>query len=181
MIVFRKNKNLKQLIGTNTIRNNQKFLTPTQITTAGQCTPCCKGQSLCCQQVLKTTKFTNTQTKENFTIFHQVTCHNNYVIYLLECTMSKIQYLGKSETSFDIRPNNHRKDIKKPNVIETCKHFNNNEHTFNKQDKFIITEQLRNINTIPTTTLKLRLRERENFWIKILKTLTSYGLNQELN
>ena len=40
MIVFRKSTSLKQLIGTNTIRNNQKFFTPTQTTTAGQCTPC---------------------------------------------------------------------------------------------------------------------------------------------
>ena len=30
MIAFRKNTSLKQLIGTNTIKNNQKFLTPTQ-------------------------------------------------------------------------------------------------------------------------------------------------------
>ena len=29
MIAFSKNTSLKQLIGTNTIRNNQKFLTPT--------------------------------------------------------------------------------------------------------------------------------------------------------
>ena len=27
------------------------------------------------------------------------------------------------------RLNNHMKDIKKPNAIEACKHFNNNEHT----------------------------------------------------
>ena len=40
MITFRKNTSLKQLTGTNTIRNNQKFLAPTQTTTAGQCTPC---------------------------------------------------------------------------------------------------------------------------------------------
>ena len=40
MIAFRKNTSLKQLIGTNTIRNNQKFVTHTQTTTAGQCTPC---------------------------------------------------------------------------------------------------------------------------------------------
>ena len=33
----------------------------------------------------------------------------------------------------------------------------------------------------PTETLKLRLKERENFRIKKLKTLTPYGLNQELN
>ena len=30
MIAFRKNTSLKQRIGTNAIRNNQKFLTPTQ-------------------------------------------------------------------------------------------------------------------------------------------------------
>ena len=70
---------------------------------------------------------------------------------------------------------------KKPNAIEACKHFNNNEHTFSKHGKFIIIEQLRNINTTPTETLKLRLKERKKIWIKKLKTLTPYGLNQELN
>ena len=181
MIAFRKNTNLKQLIGTNTIRSNNKFLTATQTTTSGQCTPCYNSRSLCCQQVLKTTTFTSTQTRKTFTIFHQVTCHSNYVIYLLECIMCKIQYVGKCETSFNIRLNNHRKDIRKPNVIEICKHFNNNEHMFSKHGKFIIIEQLWNISTTPTETLKLRLKERENFWIKKRKTLTPYGLNQELN
>ena len=40
--------------------------------------------------------------------------------------------------------------------------FNNNEHTFSKHGNFIIIEQLRNINTTPTETLKLRFREIEN-------------------
>ena len=114
MIAFRKNTSLKQLIGTNTIENNQKFLTPSQTTTAGQCTPCYTSWLLCCQQVLKTTTFTSIQTRETFTIFHQVTCHSNYLIYLLECIMCKIQYVGNYETSFNIRLNNHRKDMKKP-------------------------------------------------------------------
>ena len=94
--------------------------------------------------------------------------------------MCKIQYVGKSETSFNIRLSNHRKD-KKPNAIEACKHFNNNEHTFSKHGKFMIIEQLRNINTIPFETLKLRFKERENYWIKKLKTLTPYDLNKKLN
>ena len=94
--------------------------------------------------------------------------------------MCKILYVGNSETSFNIRLNNRRKDIK-PNAIEACKYFNNNEHTFSKHSKFIIIEQLRNISTTPTETLKLRLKERETFWIKKRKTLTPYGLNQELN
>ena len=73
--------------------------------------------------------------------------------------MCKIQYVGKPETSFNIRLNNHRKD-KNINAIEAFKHFNNNEHTLSKHGKFIIIEELRNINTTPTKTLKLRLKER---------------------
>ena len=61
--------------------------------------------------------------------------------------------------------------------MEVCKNFRINEHTFSKHGNFIIIEQQRNINTTPTETLKLRLKERENFWIKKLKTLTPYSLN----
>ena len=57
---------------------------------------------------------------------------------------------------FNIRLN------KKPNAIEACKHFNSNEHTLSKHGNFIIIEQLRNINTTSTETLKMRLSEREN-------------------
>ena len=105
---------LKRLIGTNTIRNNKIVHTPKLTTTAGQCTQYYTSRSLCCRQFLKTTIFTNTQTREAFIIFHQVTCcHSNYVIYLLECVMCKIQkYVGKSETSFKIRLNNRWKDMK---------------------------------------------------------------------
>ena len=58
------------------------------------------------------------------------------------------------------------------------KHFNNNEHTFSKHGRFLKIEQLQNINTTSTETLKLRLGETENFWIKKLTTLTPYDLNQ---
>ena len=136
MIAFHKNTSLKQRIGANTIRNNQKLLTPTETTTASQCTPCYTSWSLCCQQVLKTRTFASTQTRETFTIFHQITCHSNYVIYLLECIMCKIQYVEKPEISFNIRLNNHRKDIKIANAIEACENFNNHEHTFAKHGKF---------------------------------------------
>ena len=103
----------KQLTGTNIIRNNQKVLTPKLTTTAGQSNQYYTSRSLCCQQVLKTTILTSNQTRDAFIIFHQVTCcHSNYVIYLLECVMCKIQHVGKSETSFKIRLNNRWKDMK---------------------------------------------------------------------
>ena len=39
----------------------------------------------------------------------------------MECTLCKKQYVGKSETSFDIRLNNHRKDVEKPDAILACR------------------------------------------------------------
>ena len=93
----------------------------------------------------------------------------------VQYVMCKIQYVEKSETSLNIKLNYHRKDI-----IKACGHFKNNEHTFSKHGKFIISEQLQNINTTPTETLKLILRERQNSRIMNLKTLRPYGLNQEL-
>ena len=76
---------------------------------------------------------------------------------------------------------NHRKDIKNPHAIEACKHFYNWNHVFHKHGKFILTEQLNNIKNTSTEVLKQRLKDRENYWIKRLKTFSLFGLNQELN
>ena len=52
---------------------------------------------------------------------------------------------------------------------------------YNKHGKFILIEPLNNIkNTSTEVILKQRLKDRENDWIKRLKTLISLGLNQEL-
>ena len=106
---------------------------------------------------------------------------SNFVIYLLECTICSLQYVGKSETPFNLRLNNHRKDVKDANAILADKHFNLPSHDFNKHAKFTIIEQLRNISATPIEVLKERLKQRENFWINKLATLTPQGLNQELN
>ena len=57
-------------------------------------------------------------------------------------------------------------------------HFSGKNHNFNTYAKFILTEQMRHINT---DTEKIKTKKRENFWILTLKTLTPKGLNQELN
>ena len=98
----------------------------------------------------------------------------------MECTLCKLQYVGKSERPFNIRINNHRKDITKHDAIPVCKHFNNPSHNFNTHAKFTIIEQLRTLNETKEE-LTLRLRKRENFWINKLNTLHPNGLNSELN
>ena len=99
----------------------------------------------------------------------------------MECALCKIQYVGKAETAFKIRLNNHRKDVNKPKSIATHFHFRKPGNSFNLHVKLSLTEQLNNILTTDKETLKFRLKRREDFWIQKLETLTPKGLNQELN
>ena len=55
----------------------------------------------------------------------------------MECILCNKQYVGKPETSFNIRLNNHRKDVKKVDTIMACKHFQQESHSFNKHAKLI--------------------------------------------
>ena len=64
-------------------------------------------------------------------------------------------------------------------TIPADKHFTNG-HTFNKEAKFTIIEQIKNSKKSLTETRTIILK-RENFWIQRLRTLTPSGLNQELN
>ena len=180
MIAFRKNRSIKDIIGGDTIENNKRML-PAKTKKAGKCSPCFSNKGLCCNHVENTTSFQSSQTKETFNIYHHVNCKSKYVIYLLQCTLCKCQYIGKSETPFNIRLNNHRKDVSSVTGIPACKHFNETGHNFNSHAKFTIIEQLEKTKNLDKETLTKRLKLRENFWIKKLKTLTPNGLNQELN
>ena len=84
-------------------------------------------------------------------------------------------------TRFNNRLNNYRKDVKDPNALPADKHFTLPGHDFNKNAKFTLIEKLTNTNKVVTDTLRERLKNRENFWIIKLRTLTPNGLNQELH
>ena len=99
----------------------------------------------------------------------------------MECALCKIQYVGKAETAFNIRLNNHRKDVNNPKSILANFHFKKSGDSFSLHAKFILIKQLNNIHTTDKETLKFRLKRREDFWIQKLETLTPKGLNQELN
>ena len=113
---------------------------------------------LCCQQLISATTFKSNQTNKTFEIYHRVNCKSSFVIYLIQCYICNIQYVGKSETSINIRLNNHRKYVKNPNAIPAYKHFNRQDHDFNKHGKIIIIEQLRNIRTTSTETFKKKTK-----------------------
>ena len=137
--------------------------------------------SLCFILIVNRQTFMSQQTKRTFNIFNKLTCQSQYIIYLMECILCKIQYIGKSETLFNLRWNNHRKDVNNPKVIPACTHFEIHGQNFTKHAKFTLIEHLTEISNISKDTLRLPLKQRENFWIIKLETLTPKGLNQELN
>ena len=124
--------------------------------------------------------FRSNQTNRIFHIYHNLNCKSKYAFYLLECTKCKIQYVGKAETEFTIRLNNHQKDVWKPDAIPASRYFSGKNHNFNTNAQFILIEQIRHV-YIDTEKTKERLKQRENSWILTLETLTPKGLNQELN
>ena len=99
----------------------------------------------------------------------------------MECALCKIQYVGKAETAFNIRLNNHRKDVNNPKSTPGDFHFRKLGHSFNLHAKFTLFEQLSTCHITDKQTLKFWLKSREDFWIQKLETQTPKGLNQELN
>ena len=77
------------------------------------CRPCyTRRENLCCQQMEKTNVFKSYKTGKTYKISHQLTCKSQAITYLLQCRICFLQYAGKSETTFNLRLNNHRKGSK---------------------------------------------------------------------
>ena len=124
--------------------------------------------------------FKNHKTGKTCKIFHQWTCKSQAIFCLFQCRIYFKHYFGKSETAFFVRLNNHRKDSKKKGVILACTRFQNLNHIFQWDTKFILIEKITKIyNTIEEC--RFILKKREIFWISNLCTLYPDGLNKELN
>ena len=98
----------------------------------------------------------------------------------MECSICCIRYLGKSETEFNIRLNNHRKNVNRQNAPQADQHFKLPDQNFNQHARFTLIEQLDNLNIVKDLAT-LQLKKHEDFWVEKLKILHPYSLNTELN
>ena len=113
IMCFRRKKNMKDFIWTKTVVNNKthKAILSNR---KGYSIPChLKSGNLCCKQVKYTNTFSSTVTKRTFNIYNKLNYKSSCLIYLMEYTLCKGQYTGKSETTFNIRLKNRRKDVHK--------------------------------------------------------------------
>ena len=94
-------------------------------------------------------------------------CISENVIYLITCERCKQQYVGQTEQSLKDRLNAHRSNINRAIKTAVGIHFSNPHHTIHDL-QIIPIEQVHNLE---------RRLEREQFWIKELKTKYPHGLN----
>ena len=181
LVAFRRNKNLKDLIGQTHLSKSKKMIDK-KGTKHGSCSVCLsRANNQCCKQVISTTTFQSMNTKEIFTINHKLNCRSKNVIYLGYCNICpKSQYIGKSEPPVNMRINTHRYEVTSPNGGTFDKHFTLPGHNYNRNAKFILIEQVRSKKTSKITTRQL-LESREDFWMSKLKTITPNGFNDHLN
>ena len=180
MMAYRRNRNLGDILGQKTLLNN-KVVRRNSSHQAGQCRPCLsKNGNQCCQQILRTSQFRSQITGKRYDIFHNVNCKSKLLIYLIECVICRIQYVGKSEWPMNLRLNKHRNDVFRPDGLEVCKHFAKPGHDFNTHAKVTIIEELKD-KTKPILTMRKRLEQREDAWTIKLRTLHPDGFNQKLN
>ena len=131
----------------------------------------CKSKRyLVCLNVSETDVFQLLQTKEQYKINHQL----HFTIYLLSCKVCGLQYVGSTTDKFKLRFNNYKENSRKakrgdehmhPLVFE---HFSSNDHNGFLEDC--------RINLIDKTDGSDFTR-REEYWRRVLKTVTPYGLN----
>ena len=88
--------------------------------------------NLCCEQVKDTEDFKSNVTGKEYKIFHTVNCKSTFLIYLMECSICKIQYVGKSEWRLNRRINQHRNDVWRIDGPPCDKHFQKQDHDFTK-------------------------------------------------
>ena len=179
-LAFRRNQNLKDLIGETHLSRNRKITKKRK--KKGSCSACLThANNLCCGQIVSTKTFKSMHTGEVFEIYHILNCRSRNVIYLGYCNICpNSQYVGKSEPPSNLRMNTHRYDVNSPTGGAFDKHFAKPGHSFNKNARFILIEQV-NSKTASKMEMRTLLESREDFWMERLKTVTPNGFNDHLN
>ena len=166
VMAFRKPSSLKNLL----VR--AEMSRPT--TAVGECCPCGNARCKTCKQIQSTSTFTSKTTQKQYKIFCDVNCKTSNVIYILECPICGLQYVGESLQPFHKRVNGHRSDIKKKPFLPVNQHMVSVGHSSCDFDKMKITIIDHNNNWNDK-----QRGHRETFWIKELKTLYPKGINKK--
>ena len=111
-------------------------------------------------------------TKRSFRVRGKITCNSKNIIYLIQCSKCKKQYVGQTSTCLRHRISQHINNKSSTNST-VDQHFSIPGHTMTVQPiEQISTDHTDNVNTI-----RDKLYQRERYWINKLKSVYPQGLN----
>ena len=141
LFCYRRNRNLKDLLGQTRISKNKVVKKTEKL--IGKCSPCLRRpDTKCCRHIVSTSTFQNRTGKRQYKIFHNVNCKSKNVIYLAHCKLCNNKpYVGKREEQMiRKRITKHRFDAKNTKSIPVDRHFLLPGHNFGGHFKLTIIE-----------------------------------------
>ena len=135
----------------------------------------CNGKRcLVCLNIAETDTFESFQTKKQYKINHNLNCNDKCLVYLLSCKICGLQYVGSTTDPFRYRWNNYKDNNRKAErgvehmQADLFEHFASNGHNGFLEDCTI---------TLIDKTDGADPTRREEYWRRVLKTVSPYGLN----
>ena len=168
VVAFRRCKNLKDILvrarltsGREKVHNNRG-------------SSCCK-KSRCqvCKVMSNSDSFMSSTTGKEYKINYSFNCDSSNVVYLIDCNVCGVQYVGSTCTPFRLRFNNYKACSRKFNLgssvpqMEFFRHFSEEGHR----------GFLNDISVKVIDRLTGNDRRRESFWQYRLNTFSPMGLN----
>ena len=141
----------------------------------------CRSDCLCCPVLVKSLNIRSFQTGRTYSAInldlHDIHCKLQNYIYVIKCLSCHVQYVGESARPLNQRMNIHRKG--KSGCEISIDHFSNvcPGAKFSVQ----ILEKLPGNGYINGKFDKAMMRDRlmrEDYWMKTLRTVYPYGLNE---
>ena len=134
-----------------------------------------------CSIIQWSSEFKSNVTNKKYTVINNtnemLNCHSQNIIYLITCKGCNIQYVGETVTRLSERMNVHR--TSKTGCEHVIEHHKSCKSTFNVQ----ILEKLPGTGYNPEGDVDPDMRdkrlEREDYWIKTLRVIYPYGLNEK--
>ena len=143
---------------------------------------CSDQRCMTCPKFNTSKSFKSNVTNKTYKVVNHtgedLTCHSQNIIYLLSCITCNIQYIGETANPMHLRMNQHRTSKC------GCEHIIHHSTEFCHGHSFIyqIIEKLPGTGytngELDSNITKIR-KEHENDWIKKLRTIYPYGLNEK--
>ena len=143
-------------------------------TTIGKSHSCGDKRCKCCKHMQHSSSYASKITGKQYKIFCAVNCKSTSIIYILECSVCGLQYVGESKQPFHKYLNGHRSNLTKKQFLPVSQHFGLSDHSledFNRMNILVIEQNC--------LWSDFQRENRERFWIKELRVLHPDGINRK--